>query len=177
MYSSDKEFTCYTLRPLWGLTPVQHTEVNSEHTPGKARRTFYTSLGQTTLFLSAFLPLAVLNKKHTESYLLFLWLCPHLKNKKKQKLTLSSGKMGLPLSLLVIYLSIWYSVWGIIDSTEIWQMNSWITIKNICEYYWPWQTRRYLNLFYIFFFPFSKKITVNSHVVLLSGVQKSDSVI
>ena len=78
-----------------------------------------------------------------------------LKKQKKQKLTLSSGKMGLPLSLLVIYLSIWYSVWGIIDSTEIWQMNSWITIKNICEYYWPWQTRRYLNLFYIFFFVYS----------------------
>ena len=64
-----------------------------------------------------------LSSKHTESYLLFLWLCPHFK-KKKKKLTLSSGKMGLPVSLLVIYLSIWYSVWGIIDSIEIWQMNS-----------------------------------------------------
>ena len=61
-----------------------------------------------------------LSSKHTESYLLFLWLCPHFKKKKtKKKLTLSSGKMGSPVSLLVIYLSIWYSVWGIIDSIEI----------------------------------------------------------
>ena len=115
-------------------------------------------------FRSSPLSPLVLNNKRTESYLLCVWLCSHLKKKKNsKKLTLSSGKMGLPVSLLVIYLSIWYSVWSIIDSIENWQMNSSITIKKICEYYWPWQTREYFNLFCFFSFLFQKKkITVNS---------------
>ena len=163
MYSFNEEFTCYTLCAPSDLTPVQHTGVKSEHAPVQVLMTFYAGLGQTTLpaagFSSSGTALSwrawVVSIQKATYY--FFGYVHTLKKKNKKQLTWSSGKMGLPVSLLVIYLSIWYSVWGIIDSIEIWQMNSWITIKNICEYYWPWQTRRYLDLFFCFSFLFQRK--------------------